>query len=206
MTMVDLKAEAAAEACRVANVRALTRTGDVDIARQLEGDRPWIVSARTRLRRRLHDAVLLVFRVAYEDATGAVVESYLVPVVVALKRQAGGRESRATARALVTALEHCVRPHVDVTSASWRCAAERGLRAVVVVRAARAEGIARSASGINGRAYQPGLFDRRVERQRLGATASIAEAEQTISDRFAAVERLAAAQPQTPQLLLAVVP
>jgi hypothetical protein len=63
-----------------------------------------------------------------------------------------------------------------------------------------------STSSTTRRAYQPGLFDRRVERERRLHAASASETEQAVAERLLSVEQLTAVRPRLPQLLLVVVP
>ena len=87
LTIVDLRAEANAEVGRLAMARACVRDDDHRALVQLEGHAAWIAWVRrTARRRRLGRPVWLVWRVAFEDLSGRVVESRLVPVVVDVAR------------------------------------------------------------------------------------------------------------------------
>ena len=90
ITMVDLRAEAAAEVRRLARARAVFREGDDRALARLESDATWIaLPRRSRLKRSLGRRVCLVWRVAFEDASGRLVESRLVAVLVEIPRDAG---------------------------------------------------------------------------------------------------------------------
>jgi hypothetical protein len=87
---VDLRAEAAAEVQRLLRARAFAREGDERVIAQLEADGPWITAARRpTLRRFLGRRLMLIWRIAYEDAGGGRAESRLVPVVIELSAAAG---------------------------------------------------------------------------------------------------------------------
>jgi hypothetical protein len=207
MMMVNLRAEAVAEVCRVTRVRGWLRDGDARALAQLEGDGPWIGRARrARTRRRLGPRVVFVWRVAYEDACGRVLESSLVPVAVDIPRLPCPRPSRAWLDALVRALASSVPPLIEAASADWQHSAERTLRCVASMRSTRERAVATSLASLARGAYQPGLFDRRAERQHGGEVASTLEATHDAADRLVAVERLASARPRPPQLLLVIAP
>jgi hypothetical protein len=87
LTTIDLRAEAAAEARRVSVARSMIRNGDEQALTRLEADGTWIArSRRGPLKRSLGRRICLVWRVAFEDAAGRVVESRLVPMLVEVGR------------------------------------------------------------------------------------------------------------------------
>jgi hypothetical protein len=207
MAMVDLRADAAAEVCRATRTRTSIRDGDERALAQLEGDGPWVVRARrTNTRQALGACFVFVWRVAYEDAAGRLLESRLVPLAVEMPCLAGARRPRSWTKSLVRALESWSRPCVEAASAGWQQEAERTVRRLAATRSARDQAIASSTTRLDGVAYQPGLFDRRAERQRSGDAASTAEADQMAADHLAALDRLAFAQQRPPQLLLVITP
>jgi hypothetical protein len=176
---IDLRVDAAAEAERLEAARALARPGDSgepgdagdDLAlAQLEGEGAWTIAAQSaRSRRLLGRRVLLLWRIAYEDAGGRIVESHLVPIVV-LRSGAGRRvrlRRRAQIDALVGAVEDDAVEMVERRSDEWRIAVERTTGAFAKTRAARACAIALDGTDHarrDPRFFQPGLFDRRAAR------------------------------------------
>jgi hypothetical protein len=206
IAMVDLTADAAAEAGRVAFARSLLRDGDEHALTQLEASAAWIVSARRRrTRRALGASAVLLWRVAYEDGSGRMLESRLVPVVVQMTARRGAG-SRRSARALAARLEAAIRGDVEAACVEWQRAAAAAVRRVASMEASRAHGITASTGRLVANRYQPGLFDRRAEQQRTGQIAFTTEAGHAAADRLAAAGRLSGAQPRPPRLLLVLAP
>ena len=219
--LVDLRAEAAAEVRRLTSARAFARDGDEGAVAQLEGDGAWITRARRpALRRFLGRRLMLIWRVTYEDACGGRVESRLIPVVIDLSAAPGPRNDGArafqasvgTARkaswltTLLREVDSEVRARIDADGREWQETVERVVRSFTTARILRERAIADWLARADGKAFQPGLFDRRAERaQRLQAAAN-AESDRITADRLAASERFAAAARRPAQLLLVLVP
>jgi hypothetical protein len=207
MEMADLKAEAAVEVRRLANERAFAVDGDEGALEQLEGDATWIAFARrTRTRRALGLRLLLVWRVAFEDAGGALVESRLVPVVVELSRAVCGSRRRRWIEAIVREREPEIRAQVEAAARDWRHAVDCAAGSFTSARAARERAIAARTAAAGAGAFQPGLFDRRAERARVQLAAATAGTESAAAGRRAAFARSNAISPRAAQLLLVLVP
>jgi hypothetical protein len=209
MVMMNLRSEAAAEAGRIARVRTLLRDDDAVQLGLLEGSGVWIARIRrTETRQALGGRFVLVWRIALEDAGGRLVESGLVPVAVDLSREGRRGLTRSRLNALVAQLERETLPLVTLYGDEWQQTADRAVRCFTSARLERERAIARwlSPSSTTGRAYQPGLFDRRVERERRLHASSASETEQAVAERLLSVEQLTAVRPRLPQLLLVVVP
>jgi hypothetical protein len=202
----DLRSEAAAEVRRLTASRTLAGDADQRALGQLEGDGPWMASARRRHRRRFLKQMVLIWRVAYEDASGSLVESCLVPVVIELSAVPVRSRRRAWATALVRDVDAEIRARIEAASTTWRQAVDGSLRSFVATRIARERAIAARAMETGNRAFQPGLFDRRVERMRGLHAAAVADADKAAADRLAGIEQRAAAAPGSPRLLLALLP
>ncbi|MCU1383972.1 MAG: hypothetical protein JWL71_2669 [Acidobacteria bacterium] len=202
MTTVDLRAEAAAEAGRLTAARALSRDGDVGTGAVLEGGAPWITRVRRRrLKAALGARMCAVWRVAFEDASGRVVESRLVPVSAPIPRGA----DRKWIAALLERTDTAVRERVGAESGAWRAEAVRTTGAFTAARLAREREIAGSRAAIVA-GLQPGLFDRRAERSRDAGAAAIAHAEQTSHERRRAIVAAGTLTPVPARLLLVLVP
>src|SRR5947209_19174334 len=114
--LVDLRAEAAAEVQRLLRARAFAREGDEGAVAQLEADGPWITPARRpTLRRFLGRRLMLIWRVAYEDACGGRAESRLVPVVIDLSAAPGSPRSPSWVSARLREVDSEVRARIDAT-------------------------------------------------------------------------------------------
>jgi hypothetical protein len=198
IVMVDLRDAAAAEVRRVMRARAVRRDGDERALAELEGEGVWITRARrTTTRQALGTRAVLLWRVAEEDAGGRLVESTLVAVAVDIARRWPG--------GVVQRLELEVRPHVDAATRDWHQAAEHTSRDFASTRIVRERAIA-SAIDAGARAYQPGLFDRRAERERGDKAAAVAATQEATADRLASLERRVAIERRSLRLLLALVP
>ncbi len=210
MTMVvaDLRSEASAEAARVAQLRTLLRKDEARQLAALESGGVWLARVRrTGARRALRGRVVLVWRVALEDAAGRLVASKLVPVAVDVARQLRDGRSRSRLETMAAGLERAAQALVDVAAADWHDAANRMACQFHATRLAREHAIApRISSSADRHAYQPGLFDRRAERERQSETALAATLEQAMAERLAAAEQFLPAKPRASRLLLVLVP
>jgi hypothetical protein len=203
----DLRSEAAAEVRRLTASRTIAGDADQRVLGQLEGDGPWMTSARrTHRRRRFLRHVVLIWRMAYEDTSGSLVESRLVPVVIELSAVPARSRRRAWATAILRDADADIRAQIEAESSAWRQAVERSLRSFAATRLSRERAIASRAIETGDRVFQPGLFDRRAERTCGLHAAAAAEADKTAADRLAAIEQRAAAVPGSPRLLLALLP
>ena len=204
---VDLRAEAAAEVRRLASARALLRDGDERALVQLEGDATWIaMPRRARLRRSLGRRVCLVWRVAFEDASGRLVESRVVPVLIEVPRMPGKAERRAWIRSTLRHADGLVRARVEAECEEWRVAVTRVASAFTSARLCRQREIAGQPSMSSSVASQPGLFDRRAERSRQTHAAAVAESEQAAVERLRAINDVGTIALQPARLLLVLVP
>ena len=164
--------------------------GDDGALAQLEADGPWIaVARRRRIRRALGRRLLLVWRVAFEDAGGALVESRLVAVTLELSHAVRGPRSRQRIEAIVRALEPQSRAQIEADGRDWREAVDAVLGSFTSTRTARERAIAVGCRDALARsAFQPGLFDRRAERaQRARHSGRGAHRLRRAADRLAAI-------------------
>jgi hypothetical protein len=204
---VDLRAEAIAEARRLTLARTVLREGDDRALVQLEGDPAWIALAKRNGRRRTRGRrVYLVWRVAFEDESGRLVESRLVPIVVELAGVPGKATRRAWILTLLRETDASVRAHVEAAASEWRAAAARLAAACAEARSDREHASVRRSSGASGSASQPGLFDRRAERSQTTQAAALAAREHATADRLRTISALTAIALRPARLLLVLVP
>jgi hypothetical protein len=197
---VNLRREANAEVQRLTGARALLRDGDEPALARLEGEPAWIaVSSRGRVRRALHGRLCVVWRVSLEDASGRVVESKVVPVLLEVSLGAD-RRSSIWIRSVLQQTDALVRARVEAECAAWSRDVVRVSAAFSSVRQHRERDIGRDIPG-GERLSQHGLFDRRVERSRQARQSAAAESERIAADRLRAAAAAAAIEPQ-PRLLL----
>jgi hypothetical protein len=207
MERVDLSAEAAAEVRRLAEARTFAADGDAEALAAVEADGTWLAMARRHgIRGVLGSRLLLVWRVAFEDAGGAIVESRLVPAIVELSRVDRGDRHRERIAAIVHELEPRIRPRIEAEAADWRRAVDSAIDSFTSARAARARALASHTGRPDPEAFQPGLFDRRAERARAQITTTAAEAGSAAAIRLAALARSTPISPRAAELLLVLVP
>jgi hypothetical protein len=199
MTRMDLRTEAEDEARRLGFARALIQNGDEEALVQLEGEVAWIAFPRRPLvRRALAGRICLVWRVAFEDRSGRLVEARLVPVLAHV-----GRSNQI--RSLLRDAEDVIRARVEAACDEWAESATQAARAFAEARRAREEAIAR----LPPRPHvpsQPGLFDRRTERAQQAQSAINDEAEEAALERARSIGDSAAIVRQPARLLLVLVP
>jgi hypothetical protein len=202
MTNVDLRTEAAAEVQRLTRARAILRDGDVRVPSHLDGTAPWIaISRRHRLRRAVGRRVCLVWRVALEDASGRIVESRIVPVLVDIPAGAG----RASIRPILERMDAEVRRRIESRSEPWRAEATRVWNAFTTARRKRERDLAERRDA-PAAAAQAGLFDRRSERMRTADAATMAETERATRERMRAIAAAGDIASAPARLLLILVP
>jgi hypothetical protein len=202
MTNVDLRDEAAAEVQRLTEARAILRAGDARVPSHLDGTAPWIaISRRHRLRRAVGRRVCLVWRVAIEDASGRIVESRIVPVLVDIPASSG----RASIRPTLERMDSEVRRRIESGSEPWRAEATRIWIAFTTARRERERDLAERRE-LPAAAAQAGLFDRRSERMRTADAATMAEAERSTRERMRAIDAMGDIASAPTRLLLILVP
>jgi hypothetical protein len=209
LTLVDLRAEAAAEVGRVSRARSMVRDGDEHALARLEGDATWIArSRRRRLKRSLGRRACLVWRVAFEDAAGRVVESRLVPMLIEVGRDftESSQPRRALIRSLLCQIEGPARTRIDAECAAWRTHVAHVAGAFTTARLARERDVAGGRPAGSRSAGQAGLFDRRAERDHQDRLAAIAGDEQALLGRLQAAAGGGAISLLPPRLLLVLVP
>jgi superfamily II DNA or RNA helicase len=204
--VVDLGRDAARECSRLAAARRVIACGDDDALGDLEARGTWLARARNRrTRNRLGGRLLLLTRVADEDASGRVIDAGLVGLVLT-----PATTLRAAPADTLDRVLRDLRPELDRRVAeaarSWREDLRRIHLACVETRRRRELGLATAASAPVPAEFQPGLFDRRAERERRARDTSVGEALEDARGRLAAVERSAMITEREPELLLVLVP
>jgi len=207
LTSVDLKAGAIAEAARLSRSRAVANLSTGDERRARDFDRPRIARARAGdLRRALAGRHLLIWRVAYEDAGGRVVESCLVSMLVRTAARPGGVRHHAWIRNLLRGVESPLRRVVDEAAPSWRTAVVDVHERFASVRTARELAIAAYSPRERLHMFQPGLFDRRGERGRQSEDTAADEADGRARARVDAAANAGHVTSRQGELLLVLTP
>jgi len=194
MVAVDLVAAAHDEARRLTGARAL-----IGVSRPLVADGPLVsIARRRRLRTALRRRILLVYRCAYEDATGRLVHSRLVAMTIALQRH-GPNLLRARWS------EPSLLARIDDQCGDWRDAAQRVTREFALARRSRERAIAANHTAVP-LSFQPGLFDRRAHRAHAAHEHHAADLSAQLAVRLAAVEAACTLTLRTTELLLVLIP
>lgn len=196
---VDLRREAAAEAARLTMARALMHDGDERALASLDGGAPWIaVARRSPLKRLVGRRVLMLWRACVEDASGRLVESRLVAVLVAV---ADGVD----ARTLALDAGGAIGSWVNASCEEWRADVSTTVCAFVQARLRRQHDVTLSRPS-PAPLSQPGLFDRRAGRSLEARLSDAGAFERTTLDRQRDVVAAGTITFTPPQLLLVLVP
>jgi hypothetical protein len=194
MIAVDLVAAAHDEARRLTGARAL-----ISVSGPFVADGPLVgIARRHRLRTALRRRILLVYRCAYEDATGRLVHSWLVAMTIDLRRHGPDlRRARWSDPALLARIDHeCL---------NWRDIAQRVTREFTLARRSRERAIAANQTAVPP-SFQPGLFDRRAHRAHAVHEHHAADLAAQLAVRLAAVEAAATLTLRATELLLVLIP
>jgi len=193
MIAVDLVAAAHEEARRLTGARSL-----IGVARPFVADGQLVsIARRRRVRTALRGRILLVYRCAYEDATGRLVHSRLVAMTIAVRRHAPDLlRARWTEPSLLA--------RIDDACGDWRDAAQRITREFAFARRSRERAIA--ANHAVPRSFQPGLFDRRAHRAHAANEHHAVDRAAQLAVRLAAVEAACTLTLRAPELLLVLIP
>jgi hypothetical protein len=154
----------------------------------------------------LGSRVALVWRMAFEDAAGATVESRLISVVVDLAGVGHRCVGRKRLEEMVCDLEPMIRAEIASASAGWQRDADQAVRSFIAARTARRRAIAERIANRPAREFQPGLFERRAERARERVAQDDREAESDATGRLHALRSIGAIALRPAQLLLVLAP
>jgi superfamily II DNA or RNA helicase len=200
--VVDLREAARAEAIRLTEARARSTTDDERLLAALDTSGPWI--ARTRLRetrRRLGPRAVAIVRI--DDSHGPLSETSLVAMTFTIGSRAleCSRRNRALPAGVITQLnlmaEHALpRVQDERTAHVGHCIATHLARRRRII-----ETLAVRPSPV-----QPGLFDRRAERDQATERAGFDEAIDDQRRPFDPVAWLEAKSERRARLLLVLVP
>ena len=203
---VDLRTEAAAEAARLTDARALIREDDERARAQCETEGPWVAVARgSDLRRRLGGRALLLWRLSFDDGSGRRVESRLVGISIPASMMPSTLKGRAAVDAFLRSLDADIRERLATNSRQWCEDTQDAARAFVQARASRERAIAACRPAAPN-PFQPGLFDARAQRGHALQMAAADLTERRAADRVSAAERAAALVPRPAELLLVLLP
>jgi hypothetical protein len=185
----------------------LTVAGDEETLGQLEGDRPWSARARGwKTRCALGSRIALIYRIAFEDASGATIESRPIGIAIGLADARRRCLKRRAIEQLIRQLEPHIHAEVAVATAGWRRSVEAGAREFASVRGARQRAIVAQTATNRQHEYQPGLFDRRAELARGHATEESARIDEAAAHQLTVTRLADAITQRPPQLLLVLAP
>jgi hypothetical protein len=233
-----LREDAFAEARRIVFSRSLAErrrgedgpTSSTHLARDvpsLEADGAWVCRARrSATRAALGRRILLLYRVAFEDDYGRIVQSSCMGVEVHLASEAHAYvhsvrdiATSACLRRLLASIEPDVSRLLETSTAPWRAAVERISDAFTSTRLRRERAIEAALEITAPDTFQPGLFDRRAERRHLDATVERQRTKRELASRVDHIVAASALRPTAtfpassrpadapkPRLLLVLVP
>lgn len=207
ISTLDLKSEAAAEAARLARARATGNCGSDRVRLLWDCGRPLV--ARTRrvsARRFLHGRILMIWRIAFEDARGRAAESHLVPMLVAPTERPHGARRRALIREQLREMEAPLRRFVEDAEPAWRAAVLRVQERFASSRADRERAVAAHFALEREELFQTGLFDRRSERARKLAGDAASDAARDARARLDAAADARHLSARAGELLLVLTP
>jgi hypothetical protein len=204
---LDLRADAIAEARRLIAARRFHHDADEGVLTACESEGPFVARARrSSLRRQLGRRILLIWRVACEDAAGRTVESRLVALLIDLAAAPLPGQHRAWTRALLQDLEAPLLHHVETIVSRWAEAVAAVGGEFASARIARARAIAARPRGEPPHAFQGGLFDRREERARRALAIDSGELDRQACARVDAALETAPATTRSGELALVLTP
>ena len=155
--------EAAAERVRLLDARRLAGATEASPRLDLDAD-TWIAFARRPLTRmRLAPHVLVLLQSVVEDGCGRIVSFHVTPLVVHSTVRVGRHDSRPAIAAIRRELER--RGLNDAVCKQWEIESGRVHQDFWNARLNRERAIASALMGAGAGVFQPGLFDRRAERQ-----------------------------------------
>jgi hypothetical protein len=193
MIEVDLAAAAAAEVKRLTKARGLTGGAGPFLP-----DQPLVgITRRSAVRRILGGRVLLLWRLAFEDSGGRLVESALVAVTIELAGARVDVRHAGWSHASLLAIVH------DECGA-WRASVRDTVDRFTATRLARERAIAAGAASTD--AFQAGLFDRRADRAHAAHSKIAAGRTEQIASRMKAVVSAGTISLRAPELLLVLIP
>jgi hypothetical protein len=194
MVKVDLAEEAAAEVERLTKARGLTAGAGPFLP-----DQPLVgIARRSAVRRILGGRVLLLWRLAFEDSGGRLVESALVAVTIELSGARVDVRHAGWSHASLPAI-------VYDTCGAWRASVQDTVYRFTARRMARERAIG-AARGASTDAFQAGLFDRRAERSHVAHSKSAAALAEQIAARMKTVVSAGTISLRAPELLLVLIP
>jgi hypothetical protein len=180
--------EAVDEASRIGAARILLQAGDQQALERPESNGPAVATSRRwKTRAALGDRTLMLWRAAALDATGRCAASTIVPLAVD--------------RRSIDRLKGSIGAQVEKAVAGWRRDLTLAHRAFVATRLVREQHISGLRLAI-APAFQPGLFDRRVEQTQMAIAAAERDSRDDCASRLSALERARELAPTVPQLLL----
>jgi hypothetical protein len=207
LLMPDLRAEAIAEARRLAEMRTIEREGDAAALARSDGAGPLITRVRRNtLRRQLAGRILLIWRVSWEDGAGRIAESHIVALLVDVEAAPSNVHRRTWIRAMLRDADASLNHHVEASGLIWRetVATVAGRFAAAQIR--RAHAITERLADEPPREYQAGLFDRRAERARRAAANDSTGRRQHARARVTAAALAARLTARPGELLLVLTP
>lgn len=184
---------AAKEATRLAWCRALLRPGDRSVLRRLEVSSWWAARGRRAMRSVVGRLAICVYEATLDDALGTTVASCVFGVLQPAAADDIQPSASQTGAPYETHLAAWAAQAIDVENRFWRA------------RLDREQAIAAKTEP-NDPMFQPALFDRRAERERVRSREDRDRLFAALARRRAQAERQATFAPLSIRLLLVLLP
>jgi hypothetical protein len=148
----------------------------------------------------------MLWRVAFENTDGALVESMLVAIALESAASGRSRAGRHTLEHIIAGIAPSIETRITAVTADWQRRAQQTARAFAAARTARHRAIATQVAQAPARQFQPGLFDRRAERAHAHLGEQNADATTAVTEHLTAALSFEAITLRRPQLLLVLAP
>lgn len=201
---LELRREAAIEHARLVGARALV--GADRGPHESEAATLVTLSRRSATRSALASRILVLTQRVIDDSCGRRVASHLTPVMVDLPRRLLRKEATIGIGQILRDLGRLEPEAGDPALSRWTTDTVRAHGDFWATRLRREAAMARTAAAAPDQSFQPGLFDRRANRDHLAVTELRAEVAGSLAQRLAAVERGATIEPPAEWTVLVLVP
>jgi len=197
--LVRLNDEAAVEHARLRLARVLAGERPTIDAALLD---PWLVFARTAVRRSRLPHLLALLQSTCEDGCGRAVATSLAGLAISLGARMERGRAIAAASAIARSLEHAAPALLESSWAAWSATSEDHHEQFWRTRLARERSIAEALATAPSVAFQPGLFDRRAEIEHAATGEERAALVSEAQARVAAAERAARCEATVARVVL----
>ncbi|OGA43031.1 MAG: hypothetical protein A3G25_13750 [Betaproteobacteria bacterium RIFCSPLOWO2_12_FULL_63_13] len=204
--IIRLTDEAAVEHARLLRARAALAPCHGGARLQPCEDQAVAIARRSDIRSRLASRLLVIVRSTFEDLAGRLIASHITPLIVRVTPRIRRQGCAGAVTALLRDLQPLTIDALDPSYTAWRRDTSRDHHGFWDTRVARERAIAATRGAQDRSGLQPGLFDRRAERERQAGDDGRREVVDAAVRRLAAGERAAVIVAKDPGVALVLVP